>query len=321
MKALSFRQPWAELILQGRKTMDLRTYNSHHRGLLAIYASQTIEVKACRQHDLDPATLLTGGIVGVVEVVDVLPLSAGEYVIYASQHLEGRPFEQGIYGWMLKNPQRLPEMVPAHGRMSIFNVDLNLDTQVVTIPPPLELSTTGPHTKLLLTTSKLRKSPLYQTTLNGNSEDRPFTLHVKSLAGNSTDYALMLEQRILEVRKEERSDPSIQPGMLTVSTLSGDTLRAIADHVIEALRQAGYKATDLSPTRTQPFYLPESVGVRLGVVMMAVRPINKHTRIEAISEGIRKMPEEEFYYWYSKCTARDSAERAQKALRMLLADE
>jgi len=157
--------------------------------------------------------------------------------------------------------------------------------------------------------------------MNGNSPERPFTLHVKSLAGTSTDYALTLEQRVLELRKEEIVDPSAQPGMLTVATLSGDTLRAIADHVIEAVRQAGYKATDLSPTRTQPFYLPEPVGVRLGLVMMAVRPLNKHTRIEAISEAVRKMPEEEFYYWYSKCTAQDSAERAQRALRILLANE
>jgi hypothetical protein len=30
---------------------------------------------------------------------------------------------------------------------------------------------------------------------------------------------------------------------------------------------------------------------------------------------------EELYYWYSKCTATDTAERAKKALRMLLAAE
>jgi hypothetical protein len=43
--------------------------------------------------------------------------------------------------------------------------------------------------------------------------------------------------------------------------------------------------------------------------------------VEAISAGIRQMPLEEAYYWYSKCTAADTAERAQRALRILLADE
>lgn len=40
MKALSFRQPWAELVLAGRKTMDLRTYNTHYRGRILIHAAQ-----------------------------------------------------------------------------------------------------------------------------------------------------------------------------------------------------------------------------------------------------------------------------------------
>jgi hypothetical protein len=109
--------------------------------------------------------------------------------------------------------------------------------------------------------------------------------------------------------------------MTTIVSLNGDNLKAVADHVIEALRQGGYKATDLSPERTQPFYLPEAVGVRLGLVLLTVKPLSKLKRVEAISYGIRQMPLEEVYYWYSKCTATDTAERAQKALRVLLAAE
>ena len=67
--------------------------------------------------------------------------------------------------------------------------------------------------------------------------------------------------------------------------------------------------------------LPEAVGVRLGLVFLAVKPLSKLDRVEAISQGIRHMTLEELYYWYSKCTASDTAERAQKALRVLLAAE
>jgi hypothetical protein len=107
----------------------------------------------------------------------------------------------------------------------------------------------------------------------------------------------------------------------TVVAISGDNLRAVADHVIEALRKADYKATDLSVIRQKPFYLPEEVGVRLGLVFLTVKPLSKFRRVEQISYGIRQMPSEEAYYWYSKCTAADTAERAQKALRVLLAAE
>ena len=59
----------------------------------------------------------------------------------------------------------------------------------------------------------------------------------------------------------------------------------------------------------------------MGLVFVAVKPLGKLRRVEAISHGIRQMPLEEVYYWYSKCTAADTADRAQKALRVLLAAE
>ncbi|MFQ5435351.1 MAG: hypothetical protein ACE5FD_10790, partial [Anaerolineae bacterium] len=155
--------------------------------------------------------------------------------------------------------------------------------------------------------------------LNGTTPDKPFALHVHSLETSSTDYALTLRQRIVERPDDGR--PEVAPHLATVVVLSGDNLRAVADHVIEALRRAEYKATDLSPTRNKPFYLPEEVGVRLGLVFLTVKPLSKFRRVEQISYGIRQMPSEEAYYWYSKCTAADTADRAQKALRVLLAAE
>jgi hypothetical protein len=103
--------------------------------------------------------------------------------------------------------------------------------------------------------------------------------------------------------------------------LGGSLLKAVADQVLDSLRQNEYKVTDLSLSRREPFVLSEESGVRLGLLFMAVRPITKMTRVEAISAGIRAMTSEELYYWFSKCTSVASAERAQKSLRLLLADE
>ena len=109
--------------------------------------------------------------------------------------------------------------------------------------------------------------------------------------------------------------------MERVVELGGVALRAVADQVLEALRENGYKATELNPNRREPFTLQEEWGVRLGLLFLAVKPVSKVSRIELISAGLRQMTSEELYYWYSKCTSRARAERAQKALRMLLADE
>lgn len=294
MKALSFRQPWAELILQGRKTMDLRTYSTHYRGRIAVHASQKIEREAALAHGLDPDELATGGIVGTVEVADVIALDDGSYEAHRDEHLAGRHYREGLFGWVLTDPERFPQVVPANGRTSLFNVELPAAGE----PIP-----------------KAKKRPVvYKADLNGTTPEKPFALHVRTEPGGTTDYTLTLRQRVTE-------RPESEPRLETIVTLGGDPLRAVADHVIEALRKADYKATDLSPARQKPFYLPEEAGVRLGLVFLTVKPLTKYRRMEQISHGIRQMPSEEAYYWYSKCTAADTAERARQALRVLLAPE
>ena len=322
MKALSFRQPWAELVLRGAKTLDLRTYNSRFRGRFLIHAAQEIEREACAAHGLDPDALPTGGLVGSVELVDVIPLDEAAYEVHRAEHLAGRSFRPGLFGWALARPERLPALVPLDGRRRLFEVDERLvdDGRQMTDdsrPPAADRPRTAdapppPH----------RARPVYRADLNGTTPERPFALHVvPQAAGNVTptphqspDFSLMLRQRVAE-------RPDAEPRLLTVATLGGDTLRAVADHVLEALRRAEYKPTDLSAARRKPFYLPEEAGVRLGLVFVAVRPLSKFRRIEEIAYRLRQMPAEEAYYWYSKCTAADTAERARQALRVLLAAE
>ncbi|MBP9503112.1 MAG: ASCH domain-containing protein [Candidatus Promineofilum sp.] len=300
MKALSFRQPWAELVLQGRKTMDLRTWTTGYRGRIAIHVAREVEHEAALAHDLDPAGLAVGGVVGTVELVDVILLDEAAYAQHLDAHLAGRGFRPGMAGWLLAAPERLPEMIAVAGRRRLFEVDLAVAPQEAAAGH--EIPTTAP------------RPVAYAADLNGTTPERPFALHVRHAPGATTDYTLTLRQRIAE-------RPGAKPRLETVAVLGGDPLRAVADHVIEALRKADYKATDLSPARQKPFYLPEEAGVRLGLVFLAVKPLGKLRRVEQISHGIRRMPPEEAYYWYSKCTAADTAERARQALRVLLAAE
>lgn len=306
MKALSFRQPWAELILQGRKTLDLRTYSRTYRGPLAIHAAQEIEREACVQHDLDPTSLPTGGLVGIVELVDVVPLDEAAYQARIAEHLAGRSFREPMYGWVVRNPSRLAEFIPLRGQRNLFAVELGADATDVTV----SANGAPPH--------PAPEIAAFDDT-DGTSQALPFELRVVPAPPSATapSYALALRQRVVQPADDHLYVKG-QTQLTTVATLSGDTLRAVADHVIEALRQAGYRPTDLGASRREPFYLPEAIGVRLGLVMLAVKPLSKQTRIEAISYGIRIMPPEEAYYWYSKCTASDTADRAQKALRILL---
>lgn len=106
-----------------------------------------------------------------------------------------------------------------------------------------------------------------------------------------------------------------------IEKLSGDRLRAAMEQVLHALRQNGYRPSDLSRTRREPFLLGEEDGVRLGVLFLGIRPLRKFSRIESISERVKGMEPEELYYWFSKTTAPRSGRRALRAFRLLLADE
>ena len=58
MKALSVKQPWANLIASGRKTIETRTWTTTYRGSLLIVSS--------KRPNISPA----GSAVAVVELVD-----------------------------------------------------------------------------------------------------------------------------------------------------------------------------------------------------------------------------------------------------------
>ena len=101
---------------------------------------------------------------------------------------------------------------------------------------------------------------------------------------------------------------------------AGRNLQAVGDHVFDALRQAGHRPSELRRTRSKPFRLPEQAGVRLGLALLATKPLRKIRRIDEISGAVRAMSDDEAYYWFAKCTDPDHGLRAQRAFRDMWSD-
>jgi len=204
----------------------------------------------------------------------------------------------------------LPRPIPMPGRMGLFNVP---DAVIAGQEPPFRAT---------YTVERDTTSP---------DPERPFELRV--VPNDSNGYSLALYQWPVTASpaltggiflaassggQRSNSQPT-KPECLV--SLAGDPLRAVADHVLEALRKSGYKATDLSRERRRPFRLDEETGLRLALLFLTVKPLTRMDRVEAISGALRTMPSEEAYYWFSKCTAAATAINAQRALRILLAGE
>ena len=71
MKCLSVCQPFAELIVQGKKTVELRKWNTKFRGEFLVHAAKNILLEDCNRMNLPPKSMITGAIIGKVSLVAV----------------------------------------------------------------------------------------------------------------------------------------------------------------------------------------------------------------------------------------------------------
>ena len=117
MKILVVRQPWAWLIVHGYKDVENRSWRTHYRGPLPIQsaASQPADgalTEARKRRVRLPAQFETGGIVGMVKVVDCVEASRSKWF-------------DGPFGWVLSDARRLP-FVSHKGRLGLFEADRRL---------------------------------------------------------------------------------------------------------------------------------------------------------------------------------------------------
>lgn len=134
MKAISILQPWASLIVCGAKDVENRTWTTAHRGPLAICAGKAhdkvshetakktiegLEVGSAYGLNYEEATLRIwtsdaachGGLVGVVDLVDIVRDSASPWAVASCFH------------WILANPRVVP-FVAVKGRLGLFDVEV-----------------------------------------------------------------------------------------------------------------------------------------------------------------------------------------------------
>lgn len=102
VRALSVRAPWAEMIASGRKTLEIRSRRTHHRGELLICQSGG------------------GGAVAIVEVIDCRPF------VEADDHASGGvwtrfPQARTHYAWELRLVRRVTSDT-IRGRLGFYDV-------------------------------------------------------------------------------------------------------------------------------------------------------------------------------------------------------
>ena len=121
MKALSLKQPWAELILQGKKKIEIRKWNTKFRGRFLIHASKNPDEIAMKKFGFND--LSCGFIVGEAELIDVKEYK-GENEFERDKNLHLADDSWGNYGFILKNVKRI-KPIPAKGNLGFWESEKN----------------------------------------------------------------------------------------------------------------------------------------------------------------------------------------------------
>ena len=118
MKALSIRQPWAWLIVNGYKDIENRTWSTDFRGRVYVHAGRKIksgDFPEQRNYIKQSGILLPeepplGAIVGEVTITDCVDTSSS-------------PWFCGPYGFILSSPVAYKDPIPYRGQLGFFQVE------------------------------------------------------------------------------------------------------------------------------------------------------------------------------------------------------
>ena len=140
MKALTIKQPWATLIALGEKKFETRSWQTKHRGPLAIHAGKSVDKEACNDREIKQALakhgitsykqLPIGAVIATAEIAQCHSITkdwceCGVAETDKGEKIEGDEYcfgyyEEGRFAWEIANVQVLNVPVPAKGQLSLW---------------------------------------------------------------------------------------------------------------------------------------------------------------------------------------------------------
>jgi len=120
MKVLSIKQPYVELILSGKKTIELRSWNTKFRGEFLVHASKKPDKNAMEKFGFKD--LPVGQILGKVTLVDVKDYEKTKD-FEKDQNKHRATSSWGQFGFILKDPKRITP-ISIGGKLGFWNYGL-----------------------------------------------------------------------------------------------------------------------------------------------------------------------------------------------------
>lgn len=157
IKAITIRQPWANLIVYGitggyrdkgcrfcqkldcsdckneierrriYKTVEIRTWQTKHRGSLAIHAGKTIDKQClCQLGECKISIKPLGSIIAMANLYNIFTYE-GDKHFEDDMYRHGvmrKPKAKNIFEWEFANIEPLKKPIPCRGRQGLFEVEI-----------------------------------------------------------------------------------------------------------------------------------------------------------------------------------------------------
>lgn len=144
------------------------------------------------------------------------------------------------------------------------------------------------------------------------------------------DQATAHKQRWAQNRRVSKSVKLVDPDFIDdsewewedwtavkIASLEQERFEAIRSLLKECFDRADLDYVDLMKPTARSVLVPESIGVRIALVYIAIKPIRRVDKQRACVRQLREMSTEECYYWHSLCRS-PSTPNGGKSLRTLL---
>jgi predicted transcriptional regulator len=129
MKCLSLKQPYADLLALGEKTIELRKWNTKFRGEFLIHASKNIDIEACERLNINGNEFTKGTIIGSAFLYDVKQYNnKEEFNKDRDKHFSivSKYFEGYKYCFLIRNAKVFKKPIPYPGKLKFFEVNILL---------------------------------------------------------------------------------------------------------------------------------------------------------------------------------------------------
>lgn len=129
MKALSLTQPWASLVVTGKKLVETRSWRTDHTGRIAIHAAKGYPkwAKECasewRMAGFVSGTLPLAGIIGTAVLREMRMTEAALHLeLISAQEREFGDYSDHRYAWFLTDVVAFPALIPCKGALGLWDV-------------------------------------------------------------------------------------------------------------------------------------------------------------------------------------------------------